>query len=55
MALFRLIRVEYEKAIRMGHLNGIRVKGENVMGTPLENGSVVKDKGVVVTGDVKGS
>jgi hypothetical protein len=43
MALFRLIRVEYEKAIRMGHLNGIRVKGENVIGTAFVNGDVVKD------------
>jgi hypothetical protein len=30
MALFRVIREEYEKAIRMGHLTGLRPKVENI-------------------------
>ena len=56
MALFRGIRMEYEKAIRMGHVNGIRVKGESTTtGTPVENGDVLKGDGTVSIREVKGS
>ena len=42
MALFRGIRTEYEKAIRMGHLKGIKPKLDSATSVPTEGGDAVK-------------
>jgi hypothetical protein len=34
MAIFRVVREEYEKAIRMGHLTGLRPKVETAIPAP---------------------
>jgi hypothetical protein len=34
MAIFRVVREDYEKAIRMGHLTGLRPKVETAMSPP---------------------
>lgn len=46
MALFRSVRMDYEKAIRMGQLHGIRPKVETTGPLPLGATESTKGSGI---------
>lgn len=50
MALFRVVREDYEKAIRMGHLTGLRPKVETVPVAEIEEPKAETKPQIIPTG-----